>query len=366
MTESLGKILIIDDTEVNRYVLARLLEKAGYVVIQAETGHAGLARIAECPDVAIIDVSLPDILGTEVARLIKSNPETASTMVLNISASHTRVRDRITALESGADGYLLQPIDPQELLATVANFIRIRRAEETTRRSNRELERFAFVASHDLQEPLRMVTGYLDLFKRRYGSSLDAPALEYIGYAFDGATRMSAMINDLLAMSQLELSALAKAPVNARHLVQFAMDNLVMMIQQSQASIECSELPMITVDGVLIAQVFQNLLINAINFRSVRKLEVHISAERQDDRMVFTVQDNGIGIAEQDIERVFSIFQRLRSDICPGSGIGLSLCKRIVERHGGSIGVRSKVDTGTCFWFSVPVREPVADAMPSS
>jgi signal transduction histidine kinase len=354
MTKYIGKILVIDDSEVNRYVLSHMLKRSGYMVIQAEDGKSGMALLSELPDIAIIDVNLPDITGIEIARKIKSNPTTAATMVLNISASHTRTKDRVLALESGADGYLLQPVDPQEFLATVSSLFRIRSAEETTKRSNRELESFAFVTSHDLQEPLRMVTGYLGLLKLRYGDKLDATAREYIRFAFDGAKRMSGMVNDLLSLSQMELTDLVKNLSDSSRLFQNALDNLELLVKESRAVVIISDLPKITADGGLITQVFQHLLLNAIKFRSERLLEIRVSATREHDKIVFSIEDNGIGIADEDLDRIFNIFQRLRSDICSGSGIGLSLCKRIIERHRGEIGVRSKVGVGTCFWFSLP------------
>jgi light-regulated signal transduction histidine kinase (bacteriophytochrome) len=277
-------------------------------------------------------------------------------MVLNMSASFTRTHDRVVGLDSGADGYLVQPVDPPEFLATVKSLLRIRQAEEQVRRANRDLEQFAYVASHDLQEPLRMVMSYLALLERRYGHALDDTARQYIHFAVDGAGRMSVLVHDLLALSQAERSAISKVPMPATLPLGDALENLKLRIAESGAQITVCDLPPITVDRGLIAQVFQNLIANAIKFRGERTPTVRIEAKREDGFDVFSIQDNGIGIPDDQQERIFGIFQRLHaaSEI-PGSGIGLSLSRRIVERHGGATGVSSSEGVGSRFWFSIPV-----------
>ncbi len=355
MGSSPGKILVVDDTEANRYVLVRLLARVGYEVSEAADGAQALERLADKPDVIVLDINLPDIKGTDLAHRIKSDTETASIMILNMSASFTRTQDRIEALDRGADGFLTQPIDPPEFLSTVKSLIRIRRAEEAVRQSNRDLTHFAFTASHDLQEPLRMVASYLALLQRRAGDKLNDREREYIGYAIDGAARMSSMVRDLLALATADTANLSTERIDAAGIVADALGNLKLKISEEHAAITVGDMPAIQADRVLLSQVFQNLISNGVKFQSDHIPEIHISATREGAFQVFRIRDNGIGIPAESLDRIFGIFQRLHGvDQYPGSGIGLSLCKRIVERHGGAIGVESVVGTGSTFWFSIP------------
>ncbi|MBA3685490.1 MAG: response regulator [Planctomycetes bacterium] len=352
---SSGTVLVVDDNDANRYVLSRLLLRAGYRVLEAASGAQAIELLAKGPDLAVLDVNLPDIKGTVLARRIKDDPATASILVLNMSASFTRTQDRIEGLESGADGYLTQPLDPPEFLATVKALMRIRRAEDQVRSTNRELEQFAYIASHDLQEPLRMISNYLSLLDRRYAAELDDQARKYIHYAVDGAARMTLLVRDLLSLAQTGSAPLERKEIDAAIPLAAALDNLALKVRESAAMVSAGELPRITADQGLITQVFQNLIANALKFRSERPPEVRVTAVRDGAFQVFSVADNGIGIAPEQQERVFEIFQRLHAiGAYPGSGIGLALCKRIVARHGGTIGVESTPGTGSRFWFTLP------------
>ena len=223
-------------------------------------------------------------------------------------------------------------------------------------RSNEDLEQFAYIASHDLQEPLRMVTGFLNLLKERYRAQLDDKAREYIGYSVDGATRMSSLIRDLLEYSRLDRKERLAEPVDANHAVAEALANLRSRIDAAGATVTHDELPTVSGDQVQLTQVFQNLISNAVKFRSPdQPCHVHIAAERRDRQWIFSVRDNGIGIAPKHRDRIFVIFQRLHGPgTYPGTGIGLALCKRIVERHGGRIWVESTAGEGATFYFALP------------
>lgn len=350
-----GTVLVVDDNDANRYVLARLLAKAGYHTLEAATGAEAQQQLTPIVDLVVLDVNLPDAKGTELARVIKEGPSTTAVMVLIMSASLTRTRDRIAGLESGADGYLTQPIDPPEFLATVRSLMRIRRAEVGMRMANHELQQFAYVASHDLQEPLRMVASYLELLQRRAGPALDETTRQYLHFAVDGATRMSTLVRNLLALAQSDGLAIAKEDIDGDLPVRDALDSLSLRIQESGARIHLAPMPRLRADRTLIAQVFQNLIANAVKFRGTRTPDVQVLAEREGAFHRFTVVDNGIGIPAQEQDRIFGIFQRLHGvGEYPGSGIGLALCKRIVERHGGTIGVQSVEGTGSRFWFTLP------------
>ena len=232
----------------------------------------------------------------------------------------------------------------------------LRSALEETRRSNEDLQQFAHVASHDLQEPLRMVTAFLNLIKERYAAQLDDKAREYIGYSVDGATRMSNLIRDVLEYSRVDRQRGHGEPVDARQAVAEALATLQGLVEDTGATVTLDELPTVKADPVRLAQVFVNLISNAIKFRHPdRPCQVRVAAARQDGNWVFSVRDNGIGIAPEFHERVFVIFQRLHSvGKYPGTGIGLALCRRIVERHGGRIWVESAPGTGSTFYFTLP------------
>lgn len=229
-----------------------------------------------------------------------------------------------------------------------------RQAQELAR-SNRELEQFAYVASHDLQEPLRMVTSYTQLLGRRYKGKLDSDADEFIAYAVDGAARMQELINDLLDYSRVTTQGKGFEPIDGEAVLGKALGNLQAAVVESGARISHDLLPTVKADATQLGQVFQNLISNAIKFRGDRPPEIHVGAERRDGACQFSIRDNGIGIDPKHFDRLFVIFQRLHTrEEYPGTGIGLALCRRIVERHGGKIWVESQPGKGSTFYFTIP------------
>jgi PAS domain S-box-containing protein len=224
-------------------------------------------------------------------------------------------------------------------------------------RSNSELEQFAYVASHDLQEPLRGVSGMAQLLLQKYQGKLDETADEYIELMIEGTLRMQTMISDLLILSRVNRFGKTFSRVDTKTAVKRSLENLSASIHESDAKIVYEELPAVIGDITQITQVFQNLIGNAIKFRGERKPDIHVSAELQVDEWVFSVSDNGIGIEAQYFERIFLVFQRLHTQReYPGSGIGLSICKKIIERHGGRIWVESTPGLGSTFFFTIPER----------
>ena len=231
----------------------------------------------------------------------------------------------------------------------------LQRTAEELARSNKDLEQFAYVASHDLQEPLRMVTGYLQLIDRRYKDKLDQDAREFIAFAVDGATRMSRLITDLLDYSRINSRAKPPEPVGMEAVLQRALDNLQASMRDTDAQITHDPLPTVLGDASQLVQLFQNLVGNALKFRAPeRPVRVCIRAEKKDDEWIFSIQDDGIGIEPQYAGKIFLIFQRLHTRAAyPGTGIGLALCKKIVERHGGRIWFESVPGRGATFFFTL-------------
>lgn len=233
----------------------------------------------------------------------------------------------------------------------------LKRQAEELARSNADLQQFAYVASHDLQEPLRMVASYTQLLARRYKGKLDADADEFIGFAVDGATRMQALIQDLLAYSRVGTRGKAFAPTDCSLLVDRVISDLGPAMAEARAVVTREDLPTVFADASQLGQVFQNLLANAIKFRGEASPRVHVGARRERSDWIFSVRDNGIGIDPRHQERIFVIFQRLHGGATyPGTGIGLAICKKIVERHGGRIWVESAPGEGTTFLFTIPER----------
>ncbi len=231
----------------------------------------------------------------------------------------------------------------------------VRRHAAELARSNAELEQFAYVASHDLQEPLRMVVGYVQLIEKRLAEKLDTDTREFMGFAVDGALRMQNLIEDILGYSRVSSKGQPLAPVDSAAALKDALALLVSRIAETGAEVDAQSLPMVMADRTQLVQLFQNLIGNAIKFCKEPAPRVRVEARRQDHQWRFSVSDNGIGIAPEYRGQLFVIFKRLHTRReYPGTGIGLAICKRIIERHGGEIGVESAPGGGSVFWFTLP------------
>ena len=257
--------------------------------------------------------------------------------------------------------------DERLIFLTCRDLTELREAEkvlhertEALARSNEDLQQFAYVASHDLQEPLRAVSGFLKLLEERYRPQLDDKAREFIGFAVDGAVRMTQLVRDLLEYSRISSKGKELGPADAELALSVALANLRGAIRESGAAITHESLPFVTGDQTQLMQLFQNLIGNSIKFRSTdRPCRVHVTARRAGDLWEFAVRDNGIGVPADLYDRIFVIFQRLHArDKYAGTGIGLAICKKIVERHGGKIWIESRLDEGATFFFTLPQERP--------
>jgi PAS domain S-box-containing protein len=285
----------------------------------------------------------------------RGEPHTFEYRFLKPDGSIAWLRDVVSVeMESGR---------PVKLRGFMMDITDRKRAEEQIeqyaadlQRSNQDLEQFAHVVSHDLREPARMVKGFLELLEGQYGDQLDPKAREYVNYAADGAQRMQEMIRGLLDLSRVDTRGEELTPTDARVVLERTLRSLEPAIEDAAARVTYDPLPTVLADQAQLAQVFQNLIANAIKFhKEDQSPRVHISAEREGDEWVFSVEDNGIGIDPKQAPRIFQIFQRLHTrDEYEGMGIGLALCKRIVERHGGHIWVESDVVDGSTFYFTLP------------
>jgi len=257
--------------------------------------------------------------------------------------------DELLAVMSNVGAQLGQVVERSRAQQALAG-----KAEELAR-SNAELELFAYVASHDLQEPLRMIASYTQLLARRYKGKLDADADEFIGFAVDGASRMQQLIQDLLSYSRLTTKGKALNLTQAEVACNSALENLQESVKESNAQVNVGPLPGVFGDATQLTQLFQNLIGNAIKYRNERRPEIRVAARPHGNEWTFSVQDNGIGIEPQYSERIFQMFQRLHTrKEYSGTGIGLAVCRKIVERHGGKIWVEAQPGQGSTFLFTIP------------
>ncbi len=402
----MAKILIVDDRPMNREFLVTLLGYGGHRMLEAGDGAEALDRVrAEHPDLVIADVLMPIMDGYEFVRQLRADPCIAQSRVIFHTAAYLESEVRALAKACGVQHVIIVPTPPEEILQTVnatlsatepisapaqgvdfsrehlrlltdklaqqvnklereiaerkkAEELLKKQAQELTR-SNRDLEQFAYAASHDLQEPLRAVAGCLQILQGRYQSRLDADADKLILLAVDGAQRLQALIEGLLAYSRVGTRGKQLQPVDCEKVVSDALKNLSIAIEESGTVVTHDALPPVMGDLTQLTQLFQNLIANAIKFRKKEQPpHIHVGAESDSNLWILSVRDNGIGIAPQYFDRIFEVFQRLHTrQEYPGTGIGLSICKKIVERHGGHIWLESVPQQGTTFFFGLPRTE---------
>ncbi len=363
------RALLVEDNEVDAELMSLELSKAGFDIstVVVQTADEFRRRLdEEVPDIILADYNLGGWLGVEALEILRS--ESLDIPVIIVTGALGDVT-AVECIKQGATDYVLK-----DGLARLPEAIRRALREKNERtlrhqaeedlakkvdelaRSNADLEQFAYVASHDLQEPLRMVTAYTQLLGERYRGKLDENADKFIGYATEGAQRMQVLIRDLLAFSRFGRKGTCEN-IDCNAVMKDVLHTLRAAIDESGATITCGELPTVWADRTQMAQVFQNLIGNALKFRGKDVPVISIQAEKSDQKWTFRVSDNGIGIAPEYAENIFVIFHRLHARTeYVGNGIGLAICKKIIEHNGGTIWVESQAGPGSIFKFTVPCK----------
>jgi signal transduction histidine kinase len=361
------RFLLVEDNPLDVELVQRELRRAEFefTSVAVETVEDFTREVRDnCPNIVLADYNLPRWRGMEALETLRR--ENLDVPLILVTGSLGEV-NAVECLKQGATDYVLKgtlarlPVAIHRALEEQRVRRQRQRAEdelarkvEELARSNHELEQFAYIASHDLQEPLRMVSSYCELLGERYRGKLDEKADKFIGYAVDGARRMQLLITDLLEFSRVGTQAKPLGPTDAEVVLTSVLQGLQNAVQANQAEVLRGSLPAVQADEVQLGQVFQNLIGNALKFHGERAPRIQVSAEVVDDMVRFAVADNGIGMEKDTSGRVFQMFQRLHTrEEYEGSGIGLAIAKKIVERHGGKIWFESVPGEGTTFYFTI-------------
>ncbi|MGH9503547.1 MAG: sensor histidine kinase [Terriglobales bacterium] len=372
------RVLLVEDDAADRDLILRELGKSEFKITSdvAVTAEEFRQRVrSSCPDVVLADYNLGGWRGTEALEILRE--EGLDIPLILVSGALGDVT-AVECIKQGVTDYVLKD-SLARLSVALRGAVKDKKTRAERKRadqalaqkveelacSNADLEQFAYVASHDLQEPLRMVAAYTQLLSERYRGKLDDQADKYIHYAVDGATRMQSLIQDLLAFSRVGRQETAVNDTDCNQIVDQAIENLRAAILESEAVVMRGPLPTLLASGSQLRQVFQNLIGNAIKFRGSQPPLIQISAGQQGAEWLFSVADNGIGISLEHAESVFVIFNRLHTRTeYPGNGIGLAICKKIVEKHGGTIQALAHAGGGTIFKFTLPAGKPAATQDP--
>jgi signal transduction histidine kinase len=365
------QVLLVEDNPADAELVLRELRREGFDVtsdiVQTIEDFTRQVRTRSY-QIILADYNLPQWRGVEALEVLRK--EGLDIPLILVSGAVGDVI-AVECIKQGATDYVLK-----DSLARLAISVRRALQEKAQRdqrqqaeqelarkaaelmRSNQDLEQFAYVASHDLQEPLRMIAAYTQLLSERYRGKLDAQADKYIAYAVEGALRMQTLIRDMLAFSRVGRNGVGSDPSDCNHVVEEALLNLKASINESAAVVVYNDLPVVAAERIQMVQLFQNLIGNAIKFRGKESPVIHVSAQRQGMLWEFAVADNGIGIAPEYKDLIFVIFQRLHArDEYAGNGVGLAICKKIVEHYGGRVWIESELGHGCTFYFMLPAHQ---------
>jgi two-component system, sensor histidine kinase and response regulator len=357
-----GDILIVDDTPDNLRLLSAILGRHQLGVRKALTGQWAIAAAqAAPPDLILLDIKMPEMSGYEVCQRLKTDPLTQAIPVIFISALDDAI-DKVKAFAAGGADYITKPFQEAEVMARIVHQLELQRLQarlvaqnEELVRSNRELEQFASVVSHDLQQPLQSILGYTKLIGLTCPAVHQSPAKPYLANILDASDRMQQMIQDWLAYAQAGQVQPTFAPVDGNALLDQVVLNLKVALTETQAELHYGDLPTVMGNEVQLMQLFQNLISNALKFaRPDTVPQITLSVEPLPQAWRFGIHDNGIGIEAEHLGEIFEAFHRLHdTQSYPGSGIGLATCQKIVERHGGRIWAESQPGLGSTFYFTL-------------
>jgi signal transduction histidine kinase len=406
----LADILIVDDEPNNLRVLSNVLKQQGYKVRAVLSGEMALsAAKLTPPDLILLDIMMPDLDGYQVCHQLKNESDTCQIPVIFVSAKDQGF-DKVKAFAVGGVDYITKPFQVEEVFARIECHLKLnclqmkleeqnyqlqaeicqrnaaekalkeqneqlkkeierrqmtelalQKANQELARSNADLEQFAGIASHDLRSPLATINGYAQLLQMCGKEQLDDQCNDFVDEILKLCDRTDLLIVELLSYARLNQVQEPFQLLSCDRLVQQALENLGTEILKNQAQVTYDPLPAIIGTESQFVQLFQNLIGNAIKYRREESPRIHLSAVVQDYHYLFSIQDNGMGIHEQYSEHIFQIFKRLHSQNYPGTGIGLATCRKIVERHGGSIWLKSQVGQGSTFYFTVPTKERVVE-----
>ncbi|MEB3883049.1 ATP-binding protein [Lyngbya sp. CCY1209] len=365
-----GDILIVDDQPENLQILFEMLTQNGYEVRRVIDGKQALvAASSEPPDLILLDIMMPFLNGYEVCQLLKSQPQTKDIPVFFLSALNSQ-EEKIKSFKIGGSDYISKPFHVKEVLARIDHQIAIAnqkrqlakqcdQLEEINQkltRSNRELEQFASVVAHDLQQPLTSLIAFSQLLKAERGDRWDEREKTYIEGTVEASIRMQRLIRDLLTYCRCDTPDIPLQLTDCNRILEQVLRDLQPEIEAKNAAVSWDILPAAIAEPIQLGQVFQNLIGNALKYRRDDVApQIHVAASEAGQDWIFCLSDNGIGIPETDFDRIFKIFTRLHANQqYPGTGIGLSICQKIVESYGGKIWVESEVGVGSKFYFSIP------------
>ncbi len=350
------QILIVDDIPKNIQIVANILKRDNYNLFFASNGSSALEQIALNDfDLILLDIMMPDIDGFEVCKQVRNNSQTKDIPIIFLTAK-TEAESIVKGFELGGQDYVTKPFNSMELLARVQTHLMLRKSQKQLKRSNKDLEQFAYIVSHDLKNPLNTMLGFLQLIQMDIENEEYSKLKEYIVLAFEKGKYMNNLIDDLLEFSRLQRSKISLEFIDLNEVVFRATGLLREIIKEKDAQINYNELPTIKSDRMQMTQLFQNLIGNAIKYCD-KKPEITINATQDNQFHLISIKDNGIGIAENKLENIFEVFQRVdhKNKEYEGTGIGLAICKKIVERHHGKIWASSDEGNGSTFWFTLPL-----------
>lgn len=359
-------ILIVDDRRENLLATEKILKHLNATLYKASSGNEALSLMLRHPfAVVLLDVQMPEMDGFETARLMQEHDAMRGTPIIFITAISKEEKYATQAAEIGAVDYIFKPINPEILKSKITVYLdlyiqrmQIMQLNGTLTQSNEELERFAYICSHDLQEPVRIMRSYAELLEKNYRATLDSDGQRYLGFISNHAMQLQRIIRDILAFSRVGREEIALEEIDCAQLVEQVLSEYESLIAEHHVSIHTGQMPTMMASPTVLRVLLQNLIGNAIKFHDdTREREVHITSEKTQTDWQFTVRDNGIGIDPAFHDRVFMIFQRIHHrHEYPGMGIGLATCKKLVELCGGKIWFESTLGAGTAFHFTLPAQ----------